>query len=217
MSEEQALFNMLQDYTISVFNDCLLEAKAFNLVCHYLGKAAGSKEGDAHLLYHYALTILGPRVLCPSWHIFCPVAGCQGASWTQWFHLLCRSMVHQYPWYLLVFASWNGIAYPYSGYLLCQSLYCHCFNWNEGPTYDFPPVLPWSQGSHHYIGQYQLQKLCCQVNSASSNNREPWWSRRHGDGRSQGRSSGRGNPASRDVTDSNVGLSHAQYQALNPD
>ena len=50
-SEEQALFDVLQDYTFSVFTNCLLEAKASDLVCHYLSKAAGSKEGDAQSLY----------------------------------------------------------------------------------------------------------------------------------------------------------------------
>ena len=44
MSEEQALFDTLQDYTFSVIANCLLEAEAFNLVRHYLGQLLDPKK-----------------------------------------------------------------------------------------------------------------------------------------------------------------------------
>ena len=49
--EEQALFDLLQDYTFAVFTSCLHEAQAANLVRNYSGRLAGKNAGNAQKLY----------------------------------------------------------------------------------------------------------------------------------------------------------------------
>ena len=49
--EEEALFQVLQDYTFAVFTHCLHEAQASNLVRNYSGPLAGDRAGNAQLLH----------------------------------------------------------------------------------------------------------------------------------------------------------------------
>ena len=49
--EEEALFQVLQDYTFAVFTHCLHEAQASNLVRNYSGPLAGDQAGNAQLLH----------------------------------------------------------------------------------------------------------------------------------------------------------------------
>ncbi len=49
--EEQALFDVLQDYTFAVFTSCLLETQAATLLWNYSGVLAGADAGNAQKLH----------------------------------------------------------------------------------------------------------------------------------------------------------------------
>ena len=74
------------NYTFSVYTDSLLEAKASNLVRHYLGKAAGSKEGDAQSLYQDLLFLFEQGIAAQTNHVNLEqqlLTLCLDRSWTK--------------------------------------------------------------------------------------------------------------------------------------
>ena len=60
--DEQALFDVLQDYTFAVFTACLFEHQAANLVRSFSGPLAGDKAGNAQLLHEELVKLMSTGI-----------------------------------------------------------------------------------------------------------------------------------------------------------